>query len=433
MSEISNARKRPYWDNSWFKWMALMMAAMLYLLNKSPYVGFNDSLSFLLEASQGFSPYTNATSHFLYNNVLHLLLEVFFFLPPIPVLTIFSVMCSVAALIRIYQICKVIVGPFPTAMVPPMFIALSFTFWQQSEIIEVYAFNNFIFLSFLYFALKDLLRHGSKHALQTGLLLGLATLTHIQNILALPFFLYYLIQAAKDDRFRALAGGLAWAVLFFVLFLPPLLADTNSISSIFFDNKFQGEVMGFDMAAMGNGMLMAMVFLMYNFHMFLIFIVHGWIMMWRQRRALFWQLSLLLLPYLMFATKYAVADNHVFFLIPYFILVIPSIFSLNKLIDFLMPKMSWMIPMMVLMPIMMYGGMTMMGKRMGKKMSMLAMYDQEKAYKGGVVHLLWPGQAWAKDPLEEARLLQAKGQPESNPPEWNYPAAAAYLKLLEKD
>lgn len=423
--------KRPYWDHPIFKWLALAMAAMLYLMNMSPHVGFNDSLSFLLEASQGFSPYTNATSHFLYNNVLHLLLEVFFFLPPIPVLTVFSVMCSVAALIRIYQICRVIVGPFPTAMVPPMFIALSFTFWQQSEIIEVYAFNNLIFLSFLYFALKDLVRHKGEHVLQTGLLLGLATLVHIQNILAVPFFIYYLVAVSKSSVSRALLGGAVWAALCFVLFLPPLIADTNSISSIFFDNKFKDNVMGMDMGAMGEGMLYAMVFLMYNFHMFLMFIVHGWVMMWRQRRVLFWQLTLLFIPYFLFAMKYAVADNHVFFLVPYLVLVIPSIFSLNRLIDFLMPKMSWMMPMMIAMPIMMYAGMTMMGKRM----PMFEKYRVEKAYKGGAVHLLWPGKMWAKDPLALAEEVQANGGLMENgeAPEWNYPAAKAYLALLKEE
>ena len=430
MSDVPIASRRPYWDNPAFKWIALAMAAMLYMVFKSPYVGFNDSLSFLLEASQGFSPYTNATSHFLYNNVLHILLEVFFFLPPIPVLTVFSIMCSVAALVRMYQICKLIVGPFPTAMVPPMFLALSFTFWQQSEIIEVYAFNNLVFLSFLYFALKDLVRHKSGHALQTGILLGLATLVHIQNILALPFFIYYLIQIGRSSPAKALLSGLSWAALFFVLFLPPLIADTNSISSIFFD-KFEGEVMGFDMAAMGRGMLLAMAFIMYNFHMFFLFIVHGWIMMWKQRRTLFWQLSLLFMPYFLFGVKYGVADNHVFFLIPYLILVIPSIFSLNRLINFLMPKMSWMIPMMVMMPIMMYMGATMMGKGM----DMLAEYREEKAYKGGVKHLLWPGQMGAKDPLALAKEVRANGglMPNGEAPEWNYPAAVAYLDLIEKD
>lgn len=428
MTDTPVNTRRPYWDHAWFKWLALAMAAMLYLLNRSPHVGFNDSLSFLLEASQGFSPYTNATSHFLYNNVLHVLLEIFFFLPPIFVLTTFSILCSLGSLIRLYQLGRTVAGPFPTALVPPMVIALSFTFWQQSEIIEVYAFNNFLMLSFLHFAMKDLLRHRTEHLIKASLLLGLATLTHIQNILALPFFLYLLYQSGKTDRSRAFLAGLIWAVLFAVLFLPPLLLDSNSISSIFFDNKFKDDIVGLDIAQMGKGMLMAMAFLIYNFHVFLFFIVHGWILLWRSRRSLFWQLALIALPYFAFATKYAVADNHVFFLVPYLVLVLPSLFSLGKFMEFLMPRMSVLLPLMVLMPIMMYAGAAMLGPKVGA----LKAYDVEKAYKGGVLHLLWPGQAWAKDPLALAAKIRKEGGPApGEEPEWNYPAAVAYLEYLE--
>lgn len=423
---FSVPRRYKYWEQPWFKWAGFAMIGMVYIMMRSPFVGFNDGLSFLLEAEQGFSLHTNATSHFLYNNIQHILVSVFGFLPPILVMTLFSIIFSLLSLIRIYQIGKLFVGPLPVLMVPCMVLALSFTFWQQTEIIEVYAFSNFLFLTFLYFSLKDLLGLQPRHLFLVALVMGLCVLTHIQHILALPFFIYYLYRARALGALKLSVAIAIFAGLASILFIVPLATGNHSLAAVFFDSQFQDKVLNLDMAILLSGMGEGMLFLMYNFHIFLIFIFHGWYVMWRDRRELFWQTLLLLIPYLAFAIKYSVSDNHVFFLVPYLILIPPMVFSLMNLAFKLMPYMSLMVPMMMIMSPMMYMGATMMAKDHPR----LAEYGIEKAYKGGVKHLLWPGKRDSKDPLAAAKaIFQANPQTDPATLEWNYETAVNYLRF----
>lgn len=426
---FSAPRRYKYWEQPWFKWLGLMMAGMVYLVFRSPFVGFNDGLSFLLEAETGFSTDTNATNHFLYINIQHILVSVFSFLSPVVVMTVFSIMCSLGSLIRVYQIGKLFVGPIPVLPIPPMVLALSFTFWQQTEIIEVYAFNNFLFLTTIHLAFKDLVKRSSQYALPVSLLMGLLILTHIQHILFLPFFIYYLIRCQKVDPVKPLLGFGIFAGLSSILFILPLATQNHSLSAVFFDSKFQDEVLGFDFGQLMEGAGKAMLFLMYNFHIFLVFVIHGWYKLYKDRREFFWQHLLILIPYLGFAVKYSVADNHVFFLVPYLILIPPMTMSLMSLAFKLMPYMSWMVPMMMMMSPMMYMGATMMGKDHPR----LATYQTEKAYKGGVKHLLWPGKRSAKDPLALAKEIYEQ-DPSTDPAtiEWNYETAIKYLKFKGK-
>lgn len=431
MSEITPVPRRRYWDFPAFRWVLLGMIAMVYLFGRSPYAGFNDGLSFLLEAEQGFSPYTNATSHFLYNNLQHVLVEIFFFLPSVLVLTMFSIVCSLLTLMRFYQLVRLFGTPPITWVIPPMVLAFAFTFWQQTEIIEVYSFNNLIFVNFFYFALKDLLGTRKENHLLVGLLLGLGFLTHIQHLLSVPFFLYYLVQIGRVDVKKALLSAGIAGLLFFVLFLPPLLADTNSISSIFFDNKFQSEVTAISMAGLMEGMGNAMMYLMYNFNLFTLIGIAGWIILFRDRRSLFWQLMLLSLPYFGFGIQFGVADSHVFYLISYIVFLVPSVFALMALAMKLLPFMNIMFPMMLMMAPMMY----MMAVMYAKDAPRFEQYRTEKAYKGGVKHLLWPMKNNAPDPLALAADIQAKdpGAFDRGEIEWNYPAAVELLALRKAE
>ncbi|HHG86484.1 MAG TPA: hypothetical protein ENJ82_17165 [Bacteroidetes bacterium] len=423
-----NLNRRSYWEHPYFSWGIFGMLAMLFLLNRSPYPGFDDGMGFLLEAESGFNFHTNATNHFLYINLSHLLVKLFFFIPAVWVLTLLPIFFSLAALWRVYQIGKLFVAPNLVALMPVIILGLSFTFWQQTEIIEVYAFNNYLFLSFIYFAFKDILRGKRQHFLFVSLFLGIGLLTHIQNILSLPFFLFYIFSKNELKLGQKVLSTLIVAALFFILFIPALFFDLNSISEIFFDRKFRGNVLGFDIMTLLTGMQKGMIYMAYNFHLFLLFIMFGWFRMWKVRRSMFYIFLLITLPYLGFAIKYNVNDNHVFFLIANIILVIPSLFTFEFLAMKLLPYMTWMLPMMFMMSPMIYGAATIMTPG---KVDLVTRYDQEKAYKGGAVHLLWPGKAWAKDPLKLAEKIYLKDPTaySRGEIEWNYPAAIEYLKL----
>jgi hypothetical protein len=417
---------RAYWNRKGFRYGVFGILALIFIVNRNPYVGFDDGLTFLYAARFEFDPATNATSHFFYLNFQHLLVSAFSFVNPVTVLTLFSIASAMGCLGLLYRMGLMFTPHRGMALVPVVMLGLAFTFWQQSEIIEVYAFNNLIFSAYFYLALKDIVAGKRHNRLWVSLLLGIALLTHIQHILSLPFFIFYIWGRNGLKVPQKLLAMLPWMALMSILFILPLITHRNPVSAVFFEKQFQDEVLGMDPIVLGKGILMGIGFLIYNFHLGLGFMFDGAFRLWKEKRGLALWLLLLLLPYLAFAFKYSVRDNHVFFLIPYLILSLLAVFSLERLAPKIGPRMKWIFPAMIVLPIVFYASATLIGREWGP----LKAYDHDKAYKGGVVHLLWPGQFWAKDPLRiawnEAHLCQT--DPADKIEEWNFKTAVRYLQ-----
>lgn len=398
---------------------------ILYLLNRSPYAGWNDALGFLADGAQGCSPYTNATSHFLYNNLLHALSQIVFFASPVLIGTLFSVLCALLCLKRLHQLALFLSGNRTIALLPTILLGLAFSFWQQAEGIEVYAFNNLLFIHYFAWAIMDLHQGTRQRLLWVALTLGLALLTHIQHLLSLPFFILYLSTgtAPLPRRLAALTTTLA---LFSILIILPLTTHTHSIRAVFFDNRFQDDVMGLDLTVILKGILKGIGYLLYNFHIYTLLILLGIWTMWKKARTFLAWLALLALPYLGFAAKYSVNDNHVFFLLPYIILMIPVVYAGKTLHLRWQHRTTWLYPLMLIFPILLYASLWLAAHQIPA----LSTYNTEKAYKGGLAHLLWPGKAWAKDPLTAAKQIYHTDPTafQRGDIEWNYPDAIRYLK-----
>ena len=428
------------------QWAIMGLIALVYLLNQSPFVSFHDSIGFLLDAETGFNPATNATSHLLYNNFQHLLVLVFSFLPPVLVLTLGTITCSLIALNNLRLIVTLLTGSAIAAILTIPILAFSFTWWQQSEIIEVYAFNGMLFTTFIFLGAKIVLggseKEGPKKSkirlniLLFGLIYGLSLLTHIQNILAFPFFLFVLgkgifaEQAPKSGSEKAARIGAFFSVLacFSVLLILPVTLKTHSIAAVFFDNHFQANILSVSLTGLLKGLGLGIGFLMYNFHLFLFFIIEGIILLWKRQRKLFWPLALLFLPFFGFGIKYNVTDNYVFYLSAYFPLVIAAGFSVQSRLSFLRKYLFISLPVLLFSSMITYA----FTLECARRVPNLVNYDLEKAYKGGLAHALWPGKAQANDPLVLA--LEIYHNPAIDPAEieWHYPQAIAYLRLKGK-
>lgn len=405
---------------------------LLYLLNQSWYSGFHDSLSYVLEAEDGFSLATNATNHFLYSNTGWLLHTLLPFVDTVRLLTLLSIVFSLLALWRIVQIAAVLLPQAESPVVwtlPALLLGLSFTWWQQSEIIEVYTFSSFFLLSFLLEIIRDRDEEGHNRSLRTGIWLGLALITHIQHILAIPLFAYYLFgrkNEAKDpQKWIALIPFVAaWLIL-----LLPVFMGKQEASWIFFDTQFGDEALGFDLMAILKGAVKGIGYFFYNFHIFSFFIFHGIYLAWKRIRPMFWVLLLFLLPYLGFAVKYSVQDNHVFYLSSYLALILFSSLSFNWFWEKKEQLQKWLIAALFLFPVLGYFSAWQLSKKLDS--DFLERYQVEKSYKGGVSHLLWPGKSWtgAKDPLEVAKAWCNQAEIAEQEAEWNWPAA---LHLLEQ-
>lgn len=417
-----NSTTHSLWDRRWAPLVVMAAFALLYFLNRSPFAGFNDGVSFLMHAATGWDLATNATSHFLYNNLQHLLLKALPFLPDVALLTSFSILCALATLWLVYRTARLFTPSQSAALFPVVVLGVSFTFWQQSEIIEVYAFNGLIFMGYLHLALKDLLAGRRRYFLAVSALLGLGLLTHIQHILSLPFFLVWIWGRNPLSLPLRMTAMVPWMAMFSVLLVLPAFTGINSWQSVFFESKFQNQLLGMSLMGLLKGIGFGLGMLGYNFLFVWIPIVKAWQGIWRGKWQIFLWLLLIALPYLGFAMKYAVNDNHVFYLCFHFVLLLPLAIWAEGL-----PAKwrNWWMPGAFFLPILIYGATTLAAPLIPA----LRSYDESKAYKGGVSHLLWPGKAWAKDPLVLARALYAANPYPSadEKPEWNFDAAVEYL------
>ncbi|MCB9233579.1 MAG: DUF2723 domain-containing protein [Bacteroidia bacterium] len=414
-----------FWDKPLLVRLVFFVLGVIYVINRSPYISFHDSLSFLQDALQGFNPATNATAHVLYANMQHVLVSVLGFLPPVLVLTLFTVGSSLLTLGLIFRSALFLSQSRKAAAAATLMLGLSFTWWQQSEIVEVYAFNSLFFMAYFYLILQDLKENSARNLIWVALLLGMSFWVHIQHILSIPFFLYYLVTRKTNFGLK-ISAFLLPVLAFGALLLPPLLLQTNSISAIFFDRQFQGNVMGIDLLAIMKGALKSLLFLGYNFHLWLVPLLGGIWLVWKNERKLFYQLCWLLVPYLGFALKYNVDDNYVFFLLPYLVFAVLSSLGFKALFARWKWNPAILFALLLTLSPLIYASAWFVAKR--APVAALRAYDQEKAYKSGVAHIFWPGKAHVQDPLEMAFNLYQQGT-NADSVEWNYPAALEVLKL----
>jgi hypothetical protein len=433
---------------SWreYRWEILIFGclALIYLLTQNPYAGFGDGLGFLYYGERDFYWETNATSHFLYTNLNHLVLILLPFLPPARVLGGMSTLFALLALFQLYLLVWELQRNRLLAVLAVVMMGLSFSWWRQAVSIEVYALNGFLVMRMVLLLVRSAWRPFGRSQWQIGFWYGLALLTHIQNILLLPLFLYHLWHG-----FSRRQKGTGWSLLVgllltSVLFLPPLLAETNSIRAIFFDRQFGDAVLGLDLGATARGFVRSLGYLVYNFHVFLPLLLWGLVRWWREENiGVFLKgagggtdkpqaLSLLLLGtallFWLFAMRYDVTDNYVFFLYPYFVIVALGIGGCKALLNRwsrLRPEI--LLGFCLLLSPLFYGG----GSYVLTQVKAVQTWAQPKAFKGGVYYYFWPGRSQAPDPLQLAREIR-EGQREAIPDFDRYEMALEYLEWQEE-
>jgi len=124
----------------------ILILSSIFLFFKNPYPNFGDTLGFLSSARQGFTLNTNATCHFLYQNLLSLLHLVFPFINIITLFSVFTIVCSLLTLLVFNHLLNNFNFSCKVRVLAMFMLGLSFNFWRWTEIFEVYALNNLIFL-----------------------------------------------------------------------------------------------------------------------------------------------------------------------------------------------------------------------------------------------------------------------------------------------
>ena len=218
---------------SWKVVLIPLCFLVVYILSASGYCGFHDALGFLYDAKYQFAFTTNATNHFLYNAVLHLLVQTLPMIDPVLILTGVSVLFSVFTLWLMFHVLNSLGYSYSIAAICTLALGFSFTYWQQSSSIEVYAFNNFFFLLFISWILKDRETNTQRRILLVVLIAGIAMLIHIQHILALPGLMFYFFSGSSKANKKLLAVVFFLGVSSF-LFVPPVFLKKHAVSAIFF-------------------------------------------------------------------------------------------------------------------------------------------------------------------------------------------------------
>lgn len=406
------------------EWIFYGGLLLLYGLSMNPYPEFGDSLGFVYHASIGFDWATNATSHFLYTNLNHILVLLLPFFSPVFVLSLVSLVFGLLSVEQIRQLGLALKLKSSSALFAAAIFAVGFSWWRQVVTIEVYSMQLFWVLRMLVLMTKDEVEQQYRRGWRVSLLYGLSLLAHIQNLLLLPLWLYYYVRGRR--RGVALVSPIMAVLLFGILFIPPTLRGTNTYAAIFFDRQFQGEVMQFEIMTVLKGFARSLGYMLYNFHLFLVPVGIG-LWQWLQSRQA-WTMALIgsALLFWGFAMRYNVNDNYVFFLMPYAVLAIAGGLGYQELAQgrkwepwgFLLASLSLLVYLLTVLVAM--------------QVPQLERWAESKAYKGGLKYYLYPGRASAPDPVKLAQQIQ-NGEIEAIPDFDRYEMALEVGEVLAKD
>lgn len=227
----------------------------------------------------------------------------------------FSSICAVVALHFIGKWLDIIDVRKNTVNFVILIFGLSFTFWRTAAITEVYSFYLMLVSLFLYKLFLFQKKGEKRDALLSGFIFGTLFLVHIQTILLIPFYLYFLYQYFGTD-WKKLAVMTAIPGFIACLLLAPVLLGNQTFTAIFTDDAWGRSFLILDANQSVRSLLRNSGFLVYNFVGFLFLIITGY------RKVAFkiyiWVIGI---PYLLFILKHDVSDSYVFHLIPYVFLL----------------------------------------------------------------------------------------------------------------
>ncbi len=355
---------------------------IIYYLGSFSKVPFGDCIGFVLETEKAeFTTSTSTYAHFLFINTLVLLKKILPNIESSEIGRFALIFSSLGCLVVLYQIAFELTKNRFSSFFSCVIFGFSFSFWRNSEIVEVYTFNLFWVGLFLFFAVKFILQKNSKHLLWSAVFLGISLFSHIQNILMVPAFLLLLFYT-KDLR-KIFLGGLVFSV-FLLILVGVAIINGEGITAVFSSGVVNENV---EISGVFKGFLMAVVYLVYNFWYFLIFSILGMIFLYKSHRKTFWFLIISALPVFCFSVVFSVSDNYVFFIPFNFIIAIfigIGIFGLikkrwTKIVAFT----SFFIPLIYI-----------QAYRIAPKFEKGSSFDQEKSYKGGLRYYLLP---WMND------------------------------------
>ncbi|MFC1490108.1 protein O-mannosyl-transferase family [Candidatus Latescibacterota bacterium] len=396
--------------------------------------GWGDSLLFIVSSLEGFSWSVNATGHFLYDNLNVLFVFLIPWVEPAALLTVISILYAMLTLVRIYQTAFILTENSFAAILATIGLAFSFTFWRQVEQVEVYTCACFLVTSAAYSILSDTKSGTYNNIIASGCWMGLAILVHIQTILLLPFYLLYIFQAWSKNRRQASISLIAVLFPFMLLIIPAIILSDYTIGSVFFGFNFQDEVLNFGFRSILTGTILSIAYVLYSFHIHIIAVVFGFVICFRNSARMFVLIMTGIIPVWVFALRYTVSDQYVFFLNAYIFLAIISTYGYDTLIQ-LIKGTRWKAVLLVL-ALLSSPVVYAVSLRVALHIPQIQGFHKHKEYKGGLSYFMWPGLRKTPEIFPVFRRQMQTGIPADiiDQELWNrlYNHALNYQKLIEE-
>ncbi len=290
---------------------------IIYRLGSFNKITFGDSLGKIVDIENNkFNLETYSITHFLYQNFTVLIYKIAPTFDPIEIGRWVNILFAICTLNILYAILNKIFNSNPIALIGTLAFGFSFTFWKNTENVEVYTFSLFWITIYLYAVIKYLNTNQNKYITIAGLILGISFYSHIQSILLIPSYCYVCFINYKNQKtIKNSIQNLTIPILLFLgLYIYPTLnqesfknvlsSATKTWVSDSYSKAYNEYIKDF---------CKAIVYLIYNFWLlnFLIFYI-PFKTIFKNKIVIF--LAIFGLPVFIFSSIYAVSDNYVFFL-----------------------------------------------------------------------------------------------------------------------
>lgn len=372
-------------SNRVYSLLIFLVFAVIYTIGSFDKVPFGDCIGFVMTTENGeLVKSATATSHFLYINTA-ILIKNLLQTDGILASRIIVILSAAGTVTALFNIALVVTRKTWVAIVTSFVFGLSFTFWRNAEIVEVYTFFGLWISLFLYSALKLFFSDAPKPAaiILSAVFLSCALLTHIQAIFLIPTFLVLLFY--MRDQKPAVAAASTIFVLTFLTIFALNYAENLPFNSFYSSGHGDWVANSFrkNPVQYFQDLIKAGAYLIYNFNIFVIAGFIGAVVLYRKFRKIFWVVAPLAVLNFGFGTFYAVSDNYIFFL-PFNILFAVGIaFGLTQLPK--QTKLRQLSFLVLLTPLLYFAAFTIAS---GSEKSQN--FRIQKAYKGGLTYYLLP-------------------------------------------
>lgn len=404
---------------------ALLFAIFLliYAIGSFSKIPFGDCMGFVVNTEVGdFIKTATSTSHFLYINTAILVKEILN-IDAILANRILVVFSAAFVVMMVYKSVQLVVKTEWISIVSAIVFGLSFSFWRNAEIVEVYTFNLVWVSLFLYFLLKSFLQESGRerNILLATLLLAVSLWAHIQNMFFIPSLLlslFYLNTSRKTNLFGMfiISGSFSLMILLNSYSGLPAYAIFKSGSARWVEATFEK-----DLVTYLKDLFISFAYLFYNFNVFTFFGILGGIALFKYNRKLFFAIAPAAVTLYGFATFYAVSDNYVFFL-PFNLIFSIGVGLGIKSFKYQEQLARWS-PLVVLIPVFYVGSFY-----IAKSIPAAKNFDEFKTYKGGLAYYMLP---WMNDNVGILEFT-IEDRTANEEVSWMTKSAHEYIDLLQK-